>query len=95
MNHGQVPIEITILIITGIPFLNFLTIPISFFYYGFKGSDVAIASRPFLDEVQFVAVQNAWRNWALSINFGIYALIVLFIIFAAVFSANTPATKDG
>ncbi len=77
------------------PVPKFSNNPDLVFFYGFKGSDVAIASRPFLGEVQFVALQNAWRNWALSINFGIYALIVLFIIFAAVFSANTPATKDG
>lgn len=94
MNHNQVPIGITILIVSGVPFLNFLTIPISFFYYGIKGNDIAIASRPFLDDVQFIAVQNAWRNWALSIHLGTYALIVLFVIFAAVLGANTPATKN-
>ncbi len=34
--------------------------------YGRKGNALAVRHRKFSDEEQFVAVQNAWRNWGLA-----------------------------
>jgi len=35
--------------------------------YGKKGNALAVRHRSFSNEAQFVAVQNAWRNWGLSV----------------------------
>jgi len=49
--------------------------------YGVCGNLVAVTSRNFIDDVQFVAVQNAWRNWgmwvtAISIVLGIIGGVI-------------------
>jgi hypothetical protein len=35
--------------------------------YGRRGNAVAVKHRAFTNEAQFVAVQNAWRNWGISL----------------------------
>jgi hypothetical protein len=40
-------------------------------YHGRKGNALAVKHRAFSDDEQFVAVQNAWRNWGLSLCLGV------------------------
>ncbi len=44
--------------------------------FGRIGNDLAVANRRFASEEQFVAVQNAWRNWGFAVLGAIVASIV-------------------
>ncbi len=81
MNHGGIWFGIGYIVVYFIPFIGFLIALGASIYFGIKGNDWALGHRRFVDEAQFVAVQNAWRNW----GFIIAAIgIVLFIIGAIV-----------
>jgi len=69
MNHGRVGRGIIYLLVGIIPFAQLVMSIV----YGVKGNEVASTSRAFVDDAQFVAVQNAWRNW----GFGVLAVYVL------------------
>jgi hypothetical protein len=69
MNHGRVGRGIIYLLVGIIPFAQLVMSIV----YGVKGNEVASTSRAFVDDAQFVAVQNAWRTW----GFGVLAVYVL------------------
>ncbi len=84
MNHGGLGLGIGYLVLTFIPGLNIATLGMAI-YFGIKGNDWAVQHRNFVDEAQFVAVQNAWRNWGfivagIGIIFGIIGAILLGIL---------------
>jgi hypothetical protein len=62
MNHGRVGRGILYIVLSLIPFVGLITLGMAI-AYGIKGNVVAATSRHFNDDAQFVAVQNAWRNW--------------------------------
>jgi hypothetical protein len=62
MNHGALGLGIGYLVLSLIPGLNIGALGMAI-YFGIKGNDWAVQHRQFADEYQFVAVQNAWRNW--------------------------------
>jgi hypothetical protein len=59
MFHGKVGLGFVFLVITFVPFAN-LCVP---FYFGMKGNDLAYDGRRFPSVSQYIAIQNAWRNW--------------------------------
>jgi hypothetical protein len=70
MFHGRVGLGVISLALSFVPFAN-LILP---FYFGLKGNDLAYDTRRFTSIDQFVAVQNAWRNWGF--GFGAAGLAV-------------------
>ena len=61
MNHGRIGRAIVFLVLCLVPFFW----PFAFgmtIAYGIKGNRVASTSRDFVDDAQFVQVQNAWRD---------------------------------
>jgi hypothetical protein len=81
MNHGRVGRGILYLVLTLIPVAN-ISCLVMCIVYGVKGNVVASSSRRFVDDAQFVAVQNAWRNW----GFGLAAVSIVIAIIAATVS---------
>ena len=74
-NHGRPGRGILYFVLAFIPIVNLACLGMAI-AYGVCGNLVAVTSRNFIDDVQFVAVQNAWRNWgmwvtAISIVLGI------------------------
>jgi hypothetical protein len=59
MFHGYVGLGFLFLVVSFVPFAN-LCVP---FYFGMKGNDLAYNQRRFTNIEQYIAVQNAWRNW--------------------------------
>ncbi len=82
MTHRRVPLGIILFVASLIPFVNFIGI-VCLFYFGLKGNQIATNCGRYHDEMQFVAVQNAWRNWA----FGFLIVGVLLGIIGAIFGA--------
>ena len=62
-----------ILLIVPLGFIGTLLIAIE---HGKKGNALAVKHRTFLDDKQFVAVQNAWRAWAASVYVGALCVLV-------------------
>ena len=62
MNHGALWLGIGYLVVSLIPFIGIVALGMAI-YFGIKGNDWAVQHRTFSSEDQFVAVQNAWRNW--------------------------------
>ncbi len=79
MNHGRVGLGIGALVLSFIPILNVGSLGIAI-WGGIKGNEVAVTGRRFSDDAQFVAVQNAWRNW----GFIVLALSVILTVVAGV-----------
>ncbi len=84
LNHGALGLGIGYLVVCLIPGLNIATLGMAI-YFGIKGNDWAVRHRNFVDEEQFVAVQNAWRNWGfiiagIGLIFGIVGAILLGIL---------------
>ena len=84
MNHGALGLGIGYLVLSLVPGLNIATLGMAI-YFGIKGNDWAVQHRNFVDEQQFVAVQNAWRNWGfvvagIGIILGIIGVIFLGIL---------------
>ena len=86
MTHRRVPLGIILFVVSLIPFVNIIGV-FCLFYFGIKGNRIAVESGRFTDEIQFVAVQNAWRNW--SFAFIILGLLVGLIGLAASLSTHT------
>ncbi len=80
MNHGGIWLGIGYLVVSLVPFLNLVGLGMAI-YFGIKGNDWALMHRRFVDEQQFVAVQNAWRNW----GFVIFAIGIVFFVVLIVF----------
>lgn len=76
MNHRKVGIGILYIVLSLIPIVNLVTLGMVI-YYGIKGNEVAVASGRFTDDAQFVAVQNAWRNWGVVVSIISLALGIL------------------
>jgi hypothetical protein len=61
--------------------------PILLFWIAFRcgrrGNALAVKHRTFADDEQFIAVQNAWRNWGLSLCAGTAACLVLLMAVGA------------
>jgi hypothetical protein len=72
--HGRTALAVRILVsyvvLTVVPFVGVLGILWIAVAYGRHGNAIAVRHRAFRDEQQFVAVQNAWRNWGLSLLIG-------------------------
>ena len=84
MNHGALWLGIGYLVLSLIPGLNIATLGMAI-YFGIKGNDWAVQHRNFVNEQQFIDVQNAWRNWgfvvaAIGIIFGIIGFVLLGIL---------------
>ena len=86
MNHGQVGLGAGVLICSFLPFVNILAL-VSSIYYGIKGNDIAMRYRAFSSEAQFVAVQNAWRNWGIGLFVAGIVLSVVGAIFLGIMAA--------
>jgi len=66
LNHGALGLGIGYIIVSFIPFIGIVALGMAI-YFGIKGNDWAVQHRTFSSEDQFVAVQNAWRNWGIVI----------------------------
>jgi len=66
MCHGRVGRGVVVLALSAVPFLWIFAFGTAI-AYGIKGNRVASISRDFVDDAQFVAVQNAWRNAGFSL----------------------------
>ena len=73
MNHGRVGRGILYMALSFIPIVSLASLGMAI-AYGIKGNEVATTSRRFVDDTQFVAVQNAWRNWGF--GFLIVAVVI-------------------
>lgn len=79
MNHGKIWTGVAYIVAALIPILGSLVTLAMAIYFGIKGNDVAVRNRVFRDEAQFVAVQNAWRNWGIGLLlFGIIFGVLVF-----------------
>jgi hypothetical protein len=85
MNHGRIGRAIVFLLLAIVPFWWLFAFGMAI-AYGIKGNRVASISRDFVDDAQFVAVQNAWRNFGFGAVF-LAVLVVLVAGFANVMSA--------
>ena len=88
MNHGALWLGIGTFIASFIPPLGIVTFGLGI-YFGIKGNDWAVRHRTFASEEQFVAVQNAWRNWGfvlavIGIVFGIIGSILVAVFGALI-----------
>jgi hypothetical protein len=75
MNHGRVGRGIVFLALCVVPLLWVFALGMAI-AYGIKGNKVASIGRDFVDDAEFVKVQNAWRD----AGFGV-ALLALLAIF--------------
>ncbi|HEY4441328.1 MAG TPA: hypothetical protein VGN14_12790 [Candidatus Elarobacter sp.] len=66
MNHGRSGRGILYLVLSLIPLANMATLVMAI-VYGIKGNEVAVTSRQYFDDAEFVAVENAWRNWGIGV----------------------------
>ena len=88
MNHGRIGRAILFLVLCAVPFLW----PFAFCMavaYGMKGNTVASINRDFVDDAQFVHVQNAWRTC----GFGVLLLSVFLALLVGL--ANMVAAPRG
>jgi hypothetical protein len=88
MNHGRVWRGILALVVSFIPLGGLVSLAMAI-AYGIKGNEVATTSRRFYDDAQFVAVQNAWRNW----GFGVFVVSVVLGVFIGV--SQSGSTTHG
>lgn len=79
MNHGRVGRGILYIVLSVIPLVSLAALGMAI-TYGIKGNAVAATSRRFVDDTEFVAVQNAWRNW----GFGLLIISVALGLFAGI-----------
>jgi hypothetical protein len=89
MNHGRIGRAIVFLVLCAVPFLW----PFAFcmaIAYGMKGNMVASINRDFVDDAQFVQVQNAWRNC----GFGVL-LLAVFLVFLVGYLNAISAPRVG
>jgi|GEM_PF-4446968 len=89
MNHGRIGRAIVFLALSAVPFLWVFALGMAI-AYGIKGNKVASMSRDFVDDAQFVAVQNAWRN----AGFGV-ALVALLLALLAGYANEMSAPQRG
>lgn len=89
MSHGRIWRAMLFLVISVVPLGWVVTFSMAV-AYGLKGNKVASTSRDFVDDAQFVAVQNAWRNW----GFG-FALIGVLLFLAVGYAAMMSAPSRG
>lgn len=72
LNHRKFVLACVHLLICWIPLVG-----LGFgIYLGFRANDLAYDGRRFSSIEQFIAVQNAWRNW----GFALTAICLLFVI---------------
>jgi hypothetical protein len=83
MNHGRPWRGTLVLICNFLPPLNLISLAVAI-TYGSIGNRVAASARAWRDERQFVAVQNAWRDWGFWMTGIALALFVLSLILEAV-----------
>jgi hypothetical protein len=76
MNHGRPGRGIVFLALCVVPFLWVFALGMAI-AYGIKGNKVASIGRSFVDDAQFVKVQNAWRDAGLGV--ALLALLAVFI----------------
>lgn len=82
MNHGRVGLGILYIVLSFIPLLNLACLGMAI-WCGVKGNEIAVAGRNFTDDAQFVAVQNAWRNWGV----GVFVISIVLGIFLGIVEA--------
>jgi hypothetical protein len=75
MNHGRIGRAVVFLVLCIVPLGWVFALGMAI-AYGIKGNRVASMSRDFVDDAQFVAVQNAWRNF----GFGAALVAVLLVL---------------
>jgi hypothetical protein len=72
--HGRtapaVRILVSYVLLALVPFVGVFGVLWIAITYGRRGNAIAVRHRAFRDEQQFIAVQNAWRNWGLSVLIG-------------------------
>jgi hypothetical protein len=89
LNHGCIWYGILYMVIGLVPFLGLVCLPAAI-YCGISGNKIAVTRRRFADEAQFVAVQNAWRNWGIPIFFGLPILSLIYLVLNVGRSALQP-----
>jgi hypothetical protein len=77
MNHGRVIRAMGFLVLCVVPFTWVFAFAMAI-AYGIKGNRVASISRDFVDDAQFAAVQNAWRNCG--IGFALLGVLVVLLM---------------
>ncbi|MEA2784882.1 MAG: hypothetical protein QOF71_986 [Candidatus Eremiobacteraeota bacterium] len=86
MSHGRIGRAILFLVLCVVPFFWPFALAMAI-AYGIKGNKVASMSRDFVDDAQFVRVQNAWRDC----GFGVLLLaVVLFLMASYVNMLSAP-----
>jgi hypothetical protein len=93
MNHGRIGRGVVYLALCCIPLLGLGAFGMAI-AYGIKGNEVAATSRHFTGDAQFVAVQNAWRNWGIGVAIAGVILGIL-IVFAGLMSGRTVDAGKG
>lgn len=76
MNHGRIWRGILCLVFSAVPYFWVFALGMAI-AYGIKGNKVASMSRDFVDDAQFVAVQNAWRDAGFGV---VLAAVVLSLV---------------
>ena len=77
MNHGRIGRAIVFLVLCSVPFFWPFAV-IMAIVYGIRGNRVASMSRDFVDDAQFVAVQNAWRD--AGFGFALAAVVLSLVV---------------
>jgi hypothetical protein len=86
MNHGALWLGIGYLVVSLVPFFGIVALGMAI-YFGIKGNDWAVQHRTFASEEQFVAVQNAWRNWGIFVALIGIVLGIIGAIFVGILGA--------
>jgi|GEM_PF-1778895 len=88
MNHRRVVLGVVWLVLWFVPVINW----IGGVYFGRNGTKIAVLCGRFRDEREFVAVQNAWRNWGL----GFIVMAILIALVSKMGSLSTAtASRHG
>ena len=77
MNHGRIGRAIVFLVLCSVPFFWPFALWMAV-VYGIRGNRVASMSRDFVDDAQFVQVQNAWRD--AGFGFALAAMVLSLVV---------------
>ena len=76
MNHGRIWRAMLFLVLCAVPLLWVFALAMAI-AYGIKGNRVASISRDFVDDAQFIDVQNTWRNFGFGVVLVVLALVLV------------------
>jgi hypothetical protein len=88
MNHGRIGRGIVFIVLCVVPLLWVFALGMAI-AYGVKGNRVASIGRDFVDDAQFVHVQNAWRD----AGFGVAVAAVVLTLVAGYANVTSPPSR--